>query len=68
MNKAIADKYVKMATKALKEAVKEAYAKHARLGVPAVFMKDGKLLYRLPDGTTVSKLPGSPRRLKKASK
>lgn len=48
--------YAAMAEKALKEAVKKALAKHAKMGIPAVFMKDGKLCYRLPNGKIVHKI------------
>jgi hypothetical protein len=68
MNKGLAEKYGKMAEKALKEAVKEAYKKHAKLGIPAVFMKDGKILYRLPNGSIVSKLTNPSQRSKKPKK
>lgn len=44
-----------MAEKALKEAVKKAFKKHAQMGVPAVFMKNGKFFYRLPNGKIVQK-------------
>ena len=50
------DKYAKMAVKAFKEAVKEALKYHAKMGVPAVFEKGGKLCYQLPSGRIVTKL------------
>lgn len=56
MGKQIASKYALMAEKALKEAVKKALDRHAKMGIPAVFMKDGKMCYRLPDGKIVHKL------------
>lgn len=46
-----------IAEKAFKEAVVKALDFHARMGVPAVFVENGVMLYRLPDGTTVEKLP-----------
>ena len=46
-----------LAEKAFREAVVKALDFHARMGVPAVFIENGKMLYRLPDGTTVEKLP-----------
>ncbi|NQU18274.1 MAG: hypothetical protein HQ564_09460 [Candidatus Saganbacteria bacterium] len=55
--KKIRDKLGAMAEKALKEAVKKALVFHARMGVPAVFAKEGKLQYLLPDGRIVSKAP-----------
>lgn len=56
MGKRVASKYALMAEKALKEAVKKALDRHAKMGVPAVFVKDGKLCYRLPNGKIVHKL------------
>lgn len=41
----------KIAEKAMREAVKEAIEKQLKLGVPAVFMKDGKICYKMPDGS-----------------
>lgn len=46
-----------MAEKALKEAVKKALAEHRRLGVPAVFMQNGKMVYLLPNGKITQKAP-----------
>lgn len=51
------DKMGMMAEKALKEAVKKALSEHQRMGVPAVFMQDGKIVYLMPDGKVVDK-PG----------
>lgn len=51
----------RMALKALREAVREALAEHRRLGVPAVYMKNGKMVYLLPNGKEVSKPPRSGR-------
>lgn len=56
MGKQIASKYALMAEKALKEAVKKALDRHAKMGIPSVFIKDGRLCYRLPDGKIVHKL------------
>lgn len=50
------DKYGKLAEKALKEAVSKALINHAKLGIPAVFIKDGKICYQLPNGKIVHKL------------
>ena len=47
------DKYGVMAEKALKEAVKKALEKHKKMGVPAVFMQSGKMVYLMPDGKVV---------------
>ncbi|NQU17936.1 MAG: hypothetical protein HQ564_07695 [Candidatus Saganbacteria bacterium] len=58
------DKIGAMAEKAMKEAVKKALERHQKLGVPAVFMKDGKLAYLLPNGKVVSKVKSN----RKASK
>lgn len=49
------DKLGLMAEKALKEAVKHALNEHRRMGVPAVFMQDGKIVYLMPNGKVVSK-------------
>ena len=38
------DKMGLMAEKALKEAVKKALAEHQRMGVPAVYMQNGKIV------------------------
>lgn len=46
-----------MAEKALKEAVKKALAEHQKKGVPAVYMRDGKIVYLMPDGRVVEKAP-----------
>jgi hypothetical protein len=51
------DKMGLMAEKALKEAVKMALAEHQRLGVPAVYMQDGKMVYLMPNGKVVTKPP-----------
>lgn len=55
------DKYGAMAEKALKEAVREALKIHQQKGVPAVFMKDGKIVYLMPDGKVVEKVKGRKR-------
>jgi len=49
------DKLGLMAEKALKKAVKNALSEHRRMGVPAVFMQDGKIVYLMPNGKVVSK-------------
>ena len=49
------DKMGQMADKAFKEAVKLAISEHRRMGVPAVFMQDGKIVYLMPNGKVVSK-------------
>ena len=56
MSKTTHGKYGAMAEKALKEAVKKALERHMKLGVPAVFMKGGKMVYLMPDGTIVSRV------------
>lgn len=56
-NRTKMDKMGLMAEKALKEAVKNALAEHKRLGVPAVYMQDGKIVYLLPNGKVVTKPP-----------
>jgi len=53
------DKLGMMAEKALKEAVKDTLKEHQKMGIPAVFMKEGKLAYLLPNGRVVSKPPKS---------
>ncbi|MBI5399364.1 hypothetical protein HZB07_01925 [Candidatus Saganbacteria bacterium] len=58
------DKYSLMAEKAFKEAVKKALKEHQRLGVPAVFMQNGKIVYLMPNGKIVDKV----RQSKRASK
>lgn len=52
-----ADKMGLMAEKALKEAVKKALAEHQRMGVPAVYMQNGKIVYLLPNGKVTEKPP-----------
>ncbi len=52
------NKHALMAEKIFQEAVAEALEKHSKSGVPAVFMKEGKIVYRLPDGRIVDKEPG----------
>ena len=52
-------KQARLAEKAFKEAVAEALEKHAKLGVPAVFMKNDEIVYRLPNGRIVNKEPKS---------
>jgi hypothetical protein len=41
----------------MKEAVKKALDLHRRMGVPAVFMQKGKIVYLMPDGRVVSNPP-----------
>jgi|GEM_PF-4843651 hypothetical protein len=53
MSKKAKSNFAVVAEKALQEAVKKALETHAKMGVPAVFMKDGKLCYRLPNGKIV---------------
>lgn len=48
------DKIGQMAEKALKEAVKKALVQHQKMGVPAVYMRNGKIVYLMPDGRVVS--------------
>ncbi len=55
------DKYGVMAEKAFKEAVKDAIKEHQRKGVPAVFMRDGKIVYLMPDGKISVKRPAAKR-------
>ena len=50
-------KDAKIAEKALKEAVADALKTHAKSGIPAVFLKNGKIVYRLPNGKIVNKEP-----------
>ncbi|MFC1771154.1 hypothetical protein ACFLZV_04620 [Candidatus Margulisiibacteriota bacterium] len=50
-------KEAKIAEKAFQEAVSEALDKHARLGVPSVFIKNKKLCYRMPDGSITYETP-----------
>ena len=57
------DKLGIMAEKAFKEAVKKALAEHQRMGVPAVYMQDGKIVYLMPDGKVVNK-PGKYKKAK----
>lgn len=57
VNRSKTDNMGLMAEKALKEAVKKALAEHQRLGVPAVFMQNGKIVYLLPSGKVVSTPP-----------
>ena len=49
------DKLGQMAEKALKEVVKMALSQHQKMGVPAVYMRDGKIVYLMPDGRVVDK-------------
>ena len=51
------DNLGRMAEKALREAVKKALDEHKRLGVPAVYMQNGKIVYILPSGKVVSAPP-----------
>ena len=51
------DKLGLMADKAFKEGVKKAIDQHRKMGVPAVFMKNGKIVYLMPDGKIVEKPP-----------
>jgi len=57
-----------MAEKALKEAVKKALERHMKLGVPAVFMKGGKMVYLMPDGTIVNRVEDWKKKGKKSQK
>ncbi len=43
----------RIAEKVMKEAVKEAIEEQLKRGVPAVFMRDGKICYQMPDGRIV---------------
>lgn len=56
MGKKKVDRMGQMAEKALKGAVAKALEKHKRMGVPAVFVKDGKMVYLMPDGKIVDKV------------
>jgi len=51
------DKMGLMAEKAFKEAVKKAIAQHQKMGVPAVYMQNGKIVYLMPNGKVVGKPP-----------
>jgi hypothetical protein len=51
------DKMGLMAEKAFKEAVKKAIDQHKKMGVPAVYMRDGKIVYLMPNGKVVEKPP-----------
>jgi L-aminopeptidase/D-esterase-like protein len=51
------DKLGRLAEKAMKEAVKKALDLHRRMGVPAVFMQNGKMVYLMPDGKVTSRVP-----------
>lgn len=68
MAKPYLGKYGKMAEKALKEAVKKALARHMKMGVPAVFMQGGKMVYLMPDGTIVNKVSDWKKNKKKVLK
>ncbi|MFH1576017.1 MAG: hypothetical protein ABID35_00580 [Candidatus Margulisiibacteriota bacterium] len=48
------DKIGQMAEKALKEAVKKALVQHQQMGIPAVYMQNGKIVYLMPDGKVVA--------------
>lgn len=50
------DRIGQLAEKAFKEAVKDAIAEHRRMGIPAVFMRSGQIVYLMPDGRVVEKL------------
>ncbi len=41
--------------KIMNEAIKKAIDKQLKLGVPAVYIKDGKVCYLMPDGREVFK-------------
>ena len=58
------DKLGLMAEKALKEAVKQALDEHRRLKVPEVYMKNGKIVYLMPNGKVVDK-PSARKHVKK---
>lgn len=47
------DKIGQMAEKALKEAVKKALVQHQKMGIPAVYMQNGKIVYLMPNGKVV---------------
>ena len=49
------DKLGQMAEKALKEAGKGALEQHRRMKVPAVYMRNGRIVYLMPDGRVVNK-------------
>jgi len=51
------DKMGLMAEKAFKEAVKKAIDQHQKMGVPVVYMKDGKIVYLMPNGKVVENPP-----------
>ena len=51
------DKIGLMAEKAFKEAVKKTIDQHRKMGVPAVYMQKGKLVYLMPDGRVTEKPP-----------
>ena len=53
------DKMGWQAAQAFKEAVAKALKLHQRLGVPAVYMRKGKIVYLLPNGKVVDKPPVS---------
>ena len=44
--------------KIMNEAIKKAIDKQLKLGVPAVYIKDGKVCYLMPDGREVFKEEG----------
>lgn len=52
-----ADNMGLMAEKAFKEAVVKALEMHKKLGIPAVYMKNGKMVYLLPNGKEVETPP-----------
>ena len=56
MNNKKMGKYGAMAEEALKEAVKDALERHRKMGVPAVFMRNGKIVYLMPDGKVVERI------------
>ena len=56
MSKRDKSNFATVAEKALQEAVKQALETHAKMGVPAVFIKNGKLCYRMPNGKIVHNL------------
>ncbi len=59
MKKKNATKKALIAEKAFREAVKGAIESHAKSGVPAVFIKNRKICYRMPDGIIIDTPPES---------
>ena len=57
-------KYGAIAEKAMREAGRLALKTHQKMGVPAVFMRNGKIVYLMPDGRVVDN-PSSRKTTKK---